>query len=75
MDLASKIEWRKRQNLTDLSESAWVIVATHGTTEDRFKDRYSGTLAVTGSTISYPLQITGKFILSVLLDAVMIISK
>ena len=62
MDLAAKIEWRKRQDKTDLSESAWVIVASHGTTEDKFKDRYSGTLAVTGSTISYPLKITGSFV-------------
>ena len=75
MDLATKIEWRKRQNFTDLRESAWVIVASYGTTEDKFKQRYSGNLAVTGNTISYPLQIRGRLILLVLLDAVMIISK
>ena len=63
MDLAAKIEWRKRQDKTSLSESAWVIVASHGTTEDKFKGRYSGTLAVTGNTISYPLEITGTFVL------------
>ena len=75
MDLAAKIEWRKRQNFTDLSESAWVIVAAHGTTEDNFKHRYSGKLTVTGNTISYPLQMTSRLVLLVLLDAVMIISK